>query len=68
VTPEPRYLLRGISRAYIFELAEQVGLSCIEKNSEPYDVIVNVEALMSRTPFCILPVTLLNFIPIAPRR
>ena len=60
VTPEPRNILRGISREYIFELASQMGLKCIERNIEPYDVYMSDEAFMTGTPFCILPVTSLN--------
>ena len=60
ITPEGRNVLRGISRAYIFELAPQVKLNCIEKNIEPYDVYTADEAFMTGTPFCILPVTSLN--------
>jgi branched-chain amino acid aminotransferase len=60
ITPEPRNILRGISRAYIFDLARQLGLVCIEKNIEPYDVYMADEAFMTGTPFCILPVTSLN--------
>ena len=64
ITPEPRNLLRGVSRAYIFELAQKLGLACIEKNIEPYDVITADEAFMTGTPFCILPVSSLNSISI----
>lgn len=64
ITPEPRNILRGISRAYIFELASELGLQCSEKNIEPYDVIMADEAFMTGTPFCLLPVTKLNGIPI----
>lgn len=64
ITPEPRNILRGVSRAYIFELAQKLGMSCIEKNIEPYDVITADEAFMTGTPFCILPVSSLNSIPI----
>ena len=60
ITPEPRNILRGISRSYIFELAEQLGLTCIEKNIEPYDVLSGEEAFLTGTPFCVLPVTRLN--------
>ncbi len=60
ITPEPRNILRGISRAYIFELAEQLGLACVERNIEPYDVLTADEAFMTATPFCMLPVTKLN--------
>jgi branched-chain amino acid aminotransferase len=60
ITPEPRNILRGISRAYIFELADTLGLPWEEKNIEPYDVITADEAFMTGTPFCLLPVTSLN--------
>lgn len=64
ITPEGRNILRGISRAFIFELAGKMGLPCIEKNIEPYDVVTADEAFMTGTPFCILPVSSLNSIPI----
>ena len=54
----------GISRAYIFELAEQLKLDYEEKNIEPYDVYTADEAFMTGTPFCLLPVTSLNSVPI----
>ena len=60
ITPEGRNVLRGISRAYIFELASELKLECIEKNIETYDVYTADEAFMTGTPFCILPVTQLN--------
>jgi branched-chain amino acid aminotransferase len=64
ITPEPRNILRGVSRAYIFVLAQKLGLPCVEKNIEPYDVMTADEAFMTGTPFCILPVSSLNAIPI----
>jgi len=64
ITPEPRNILRGISRAYIFEMAQKLGLACVEKNIEPYDVTTADEAFMTGTPFCILPVSSLNSISI----
>ena len=57
ITPEGRNILRGISRDYIFELAKQLNLECIEKNIEPFDVYTADEAFMTGTPFCLLPVT-----------
>lgn len=68
ITPEGRNILRGISRTYIFELSEQLNLRCIEKNIEPYDVYTAEEAFMTGTPFCILPVTSIDSIPIGDRR
>lgn len=65
ITPEARNILRGISRAYvIYELAPQLGMKVIEKNIEPYDVYTADEAFMTGTPFCMLPVTHLNSLPI----
>jgi len=63
-TPEGRNILRGISRNYIFELAKQMGIDCIEKNIEPYDVYDADEAFMTGTPFCLLPTTSLNGVDI----
>ena len=61
VTPEPRNILRGISRKYIIEeIAPQIGIPCCERNIEPYDVIMADEAFMTGTSFCILPVTKFN--------
>ncbi len=56
--------MKGISRAYIFELAEQLNLQSIEKNTGPYDGYTADEAFVTSTPFCILPVTSVNSIPI----
>ena len=39
ITPEGRNILRGVSRDYIFELAGQLGIECIEKNIEPERVL-----------------------------
>jgi branched-chain amino acid aminotransferase len=60
LTPEGRNILRGISRGYVFELAEELGIPCRETNLEPYDVHTADEAFMTGTPFCMLPVTSLN--------
>ncbi len=58
-TPEGRNVLRGISRKYIMD--ESV---VIEQNIEPYDVYEADESFITGTPFCMLPVTSLNGIPI----
>ena len=60
LTPEPRNVLRGISRAYIFDLARELGVPCVEANIETYDVLESQEAFMTGTPFCLLPVTSLD--------
>jgi branched-chain amino acid aminotransferase len=65
ITPEGRNILRGISRDFVMqELAPALGIPVIEKNIEPYDVNTADEAFMTGTPFCMLPVTRLNGLPI----
>ena len=59
-TPEPRNILRGISRGYVMELCRELQMECIEKNLDVYDVVNADEAFMSGTPFCMLPVTSIN--------
>jgi len=63
-TPEPRNILRGISRQYIFDLAKELDIDYYEKNLELYDVVTADEAFMTGTPFCLLPVTKINGIEI----
>lgn len=64
-TPEGRNILRGVSRAFVMDLAGQLGLKVGERNLEPYDVHTADEAFMTGTPFCLLPVTSLDGLPIA---
>ncbi|MCW8901340.1 MAG: aminotransferase class IV [Gammaproteobacteria bacterium] len=64
LTPEGRNILRGVSRAYIFDLAKELGIPCRECNIEPYDVYEADEAFMTATPFCLLPTVSLNGIKI----
>jgi branched-chain amino acid aminotransferase len=60
LTPEPRNILRGISREYVFELCKEMGIEYKECNLDVYDVVNADEAFMTGTPFCILPVTSLD--------
>jgi len=64
ISPEGRNILRGITRDYIFELAKELGINCVEKNIEPYDVYDADEAFMTATPFCLLPTVSLNAVKI----
>jgi len=60
LTPEPRNILRGVTRQAVLELAESLGLSCGECNLEPYDVMTADEAFFTSTPFTIMPATRFN--------
>ncbi len=65
VSPEGRNILRGVSRRYVMEeLCPGLGIDVEERNVEPYDVYTADEAFMTGTPFCALPVTSLNGLPI----
>jgi branched-chain amino acid aminotransferase len=65
ITPEGRNILRGISRQYVMEeICSKLGLEVMEKNIESYDVHDADEAFMTGTPFCMLPVTSFNHLPI----
>jgi branched-chain amino acid aminotransferase len=65
LTPEPRNVLRGISRKYVMEeLCPQLGIEYYEKNLELYDVVTADEAFYTATPFCIMPATKINGLPI----
>jgi len=59
-TPEPRNILRGITRAHTMDLARELGVTVLEKNIEMYDVINADEAFFTSTPACIYPCTKLN--------
>jgi len=63
-TPEPRNILRGISRAYVMEMCEGLGIECYEKNLEVYDVVLADEAFFTNTPFCMMPTTSIQGVPI----
>ena len=57
-------VLRGVSRQYIFELCTELGITCREESFGLYDVYTADEAFMTGTPFCLLPVSSLNDLPI----
>jgi branched-chain amino acid aminotransferase len=55
LTPEPRNVLRGISRDYVMSLAAEMGIPVAERNLEPYDLMTADEAFFTCTPFCMVP-------------
>ena len=59
-TPEPRNILRGITRAHTMDLARELGVTVLEKNIDMYDVINADEAFFTSTVACIYPCTKLN--------
>lgn len=60
LTPEPRNILRGISRATVIALAKKLDIPCRECNLEPYDACQADEAFFTSTRFCILGISRLD--------
>lgn len=65
ISPTTRNILPGISRQTVIELAAELNIPFIEKDFQVYDVCNADEAFESTTPFCLMPVTRINNIPIA---
>lgn len=59
-TPKPTDCLRGISRAYVMELAKELKMKVVEKDLTVYDTMQATEMFFTNTPFCILPITRFN--------
>ncbi len=60
ISPTLRNTLPGISRQTIIELAAEVGIDFREEDSTPERVLSADEALLTSTPYCLLPVSHLN--------
>ena len=65
VSPTLRNTLPGISRATVIELAAKLGIPFVECDVQVYSVINADEAFLASTPFCLMPVTRINGVPIA---
>lgn len=64
ISPTTRNILPGISRQTVMELASELQIPFLEKDFQTYDVCNADEAFESTTPFCLMPVTKINNIPI----
>ena len=63
-TPTDRSILQGVSRRVVMELADQLDLTVIEEDMQPYDLYTADEAFFTSTPFSLLPVTQVDRRPI----
>ncbi len=63
-TPTTRNALAGVSRATVLELAAQLGIPTRETDLQPYDVYTADEAFFTSTPYCIMPATRFNGLPV----
>jgi branched-chain amino acid aminotransferase len=64
VSPTTTNILPGISRGMVMELARELGIEFVERDFQVYNVINADEAFTASTPYCLLPVTRINGLPI----
>jgi branched-chain amino acid aminotransferase len=63
-TPHARSALAGISRATVIELAARLGIALAVTDFQPYDIYTADEAFFTSTPYCIMPATRFNGLPV----
>ncbi len=63
-TPHARGALAGISRETVLELAAVVGIPTQITDFQPYDIYTADEAFFTSTPYCIMPATKFNGLPV----
>lgn len=68
VSPTLTNTLPGISRATVIELAAKLGIPFVEKDIQVHSVMNADEAFTTTTPYCIMPVTKINGVPISDGR
>jgi len=68
VSPTLRNILPGISRSTVRELAGRLSIPFVEREFQTFNVINADEALTASTPYCLMPVTRINGLPIGDGR
>jgi branched-chain amino acid aminotransferase len=64
LTPRERFVLPGVSRATVIELARELGLVVREADLDLYDAANADEAFLTSTSLCVCPVVSVNGRPI----
>jgi branched-chain amino acid aminotransferase len=64
VSPTTVNTLPGVSRAMVIELADGLGMPFAERDFQVYNVMNADEAFTTSTPYCLMPVTKINGVPI----
>jgi len=59
-TPREQYVLPGVSRRTVMELAGELGLACGERDLDVYDAVTADEVFLTSTSLCICPVRSVN--------
>jgi len=68
VSPSLRNTLPGVSRATVIELAAKLQIPFEVRDFQPFDAINADECFLASTPYCLMPVTKINGIPIGEGR
>ena len=63
-TPHARGALAGISRETVLELAGALDIPIQITDFQPYDIYTADEAFFTSTPYCIMPATKFNGLPV----
>lgn len=63
-TPSTKNCLAGISRETVLQLAEELGIPSCETELQPYDCYTADELFFTSTPYCIMPATRFNGLPV----
>lgn len=59
-TPRERYVLPGVSRQMVIDLAARLGIACAEADIDLFDAANADEMFLTSTSLCVLPVSLFN--------
>ena len=65
MTPREQFVLPGISRATVMELAQAAGIECVEQDLDVFDAINADELFLTSTSLCLCPVRSVNGAPVA---
>lgn len=63
-TPTTENCLAGVSRDTVLDLAQKLDIPCSETRLQPYDLYTADEVFFTSTPYCIMPATKFNGLPI----
>jgi branched-chain amino acid aminotransferase len=66
LTPREKFVLPGVSRQTIIDLARKEGMTLIEADIDLYDAYNADEMFLTSTSLCICPVTTINGVSIGP--
>jgi branched-chain amino acid aminotransferase len=67
LTPREKFVLPGVSRRTVIDLAEEDGMTVREADVDLYDAYNAEECFLTSTSLCICPVSQVNGVPIGPQ-